>query len=264
MFPKRVKYMLTFFDAFGYNSGSSKLSSHRKVANLIGFLHLLLAIFFTCFTFYAKIQLSPSVQFLELLNHLLQYSSQLCQFWFTIWDSFHHWREHHRFWAVFEEIDKSFQSQNNFTCRLFMLKLFSIILATILSLLLYYLVFDTSSPHMNEILINQTILMKLCQFRIFYYLFCLEIINFQLKSIENALKKMNAQMNFPSIGNLYHFKWVQQYYRCVYEMSNLSNDIFDWSQIAAVIFCFYTFLTDLNWFCVHFSHLQTAQFLGKC
>lgn len=263
MFPKQVKYVLTFFDVFGYNSGSSKLSNRRETANSICFLHFLFALFFTCFTFYLKFRLSPHTQLVELLNHLLQYSSTIYMYWFTIWDSFHNWHEHYRFWEIYRKINKSFQSQRNFACRLFMLKIFSIILTTILSLSIYFLTVKSSAEPITEILAINIILNKLCEIRIFYYLFCLEVIHFQLKSIEIVLKKMCKQVNLPPDSNVYRFKWVQQYYHCVYEMAELSNYIFNWSQVAAVSFCFYTLLTDLNWIFIHFNVIPTSHFVGK-
>lgn len=260
MLPTRVTYMLTFFDALGYNSGSSKLSNKHLTANLICISHILLAISFTFF--YFNIRLPPSTQFLEIINQLLQYFSSMCLYWLTIWDSFHHWREHHRFWKIYQKINESFQIQHNFTFRLFILKLFSIILSTFLSFLICYFVFD-STYYMKEMLLN-SIWVKLCQFRVCYYLFCLELMNFQLKSIESALNQINERINVPSDGAAKRFKWIQEYYYCVYKMVTLMNVIFDWSQIAAVIFCFNALVTDLNWICTHIHELSPSYFLGKC
>lgn len=215
MFPSRVKYVLTFFDALGYNSGSSMLSNRRATANLICFLHILLAVFFSCVTFYLNMLISPHTRLVDLLNQLLQYSSTLYMYWFTIWDSFYHWREHHRFWAIFRQINESFQSQCNFTHRTFTLKVFSIVLPTIVSVSILLLTIGIPHP-MNKILIINVILIKLCQFRVFYYLFCLEAINFQLKSIDSALKRMCERVNFESDSDGVHrLKCVQQYYHCV-------------------------------------------------
>lgn len=263
MFPRRVKYMLTVFDAFGYNSGSSPLSSHRRTANLICIVHILLALCFTCFTFYLKMQLSSFQRLVELLNHLLQYSSTIYMYWFTIFDSFRRWREHQRFWAIFQKINDNFQSQRDFTYRTLILKFLLIVLTTTASLLISQL---TAKIHisMNVILVINLTLIKLCQIRIFYYLFCLEAINFQLKSIEIALREMCEGVNFTSHSNDVHrFKWMQQYYHCVYEMAHLSNDIFNWSQVAAVSFCFYAILTDLNWFSVNFRDIPSGHLIGK-
>lgn len=263
MFPRRVKYMLTFFDIFGYNSGSSVLSNHRGIANFICFLHVLLALFFTLLTFYIKMRLTPHTRSVELLNNLLQYSSTIYMYWFTIWDSFYHWRAHHRFWSIFREINESFQSQRNFTYRTFILKVFSVVCATILSIFIVQLTAKTSVT-MNDMIIINTILIKLCQIRIFYYLFCLEAINFQLKSIDNALKKLCERINCSTGDNdINYFKWMQKYYHCVYEMAYLSNDIFNWSQVGAVSFCFYALLTDLNWLSVNFNVLSTVHLIGK-
>lgn len=263
MFPSRVRYILTVFDAFGYNSGSTTLSSHRRTANLICILHILLALYFTCFTFYLKMRLSSFTRWVELLNHLLNYSSTIYMYWFTIWDAFRHWREHHRFWTIFRKINDSFQSQRNFTYRTFTLKFVLIILTTTVSVLISQLTTETYHE-MTEIIVVNVTLVKLCQIRIFYYLFCLEAINFQLKSIVIALREMCERESFPSDGgDVHRFKRIQQYYHCVYEMAYLSNDIFNWSQVAAVSFCFYAILTDLNWFSVNFSALASGQLIGK-
>lgn len=256
--------MLTFFDAFGYNSGSSILSSQRMTANVIYVLHFTMAIYFTWFIYDLKIRLSPYAGLLELLNHLLQYFSTILMTWFTIWDSFH-WREHHLFWGIFHKVNESVQSQRNFSCRLLVLKLFWIIFTTFLSLLISYSSVDIPKPFEDIVIIN-TILVKLCQIRIFYYLFCLEVINFQLNSIKSVLQKMRKPIiiGHTAITNVKQFKWLFTYYSYVYEMSNLLNVIFDWSQLTAVSFCFYTLLTDLNWFFVHLTDHSSGHFLGEC
>lgn len=47
-------------------------------------------------------------------------------------------------------------------------------------------------------------------------------------------------------------KWLRDYYQIVHEMTETLNQIFGWSHLHAVLFCFYYILTSINWAYLHF------------
>lgn len=256
MLPKRILQMLTFFDACGYNTGSSRLSQNRKVAILIQFVHFSLAVFFSLCIFYLTIKLPTYSRFVELLNQLLQYSTATYTYWFIIFDSLFRWQEHKNFWRILQQIDQSIFPQCDFTIRLYLLKFIQYIFTTFVSVSIILLINEATVIHLTLI---HLVPIKLCQIRIFYYMFCLEIVYIQLKVIERELMRMKQM---PHI-DLCRFQWLREYYHSVYEMSNLLNQIFDWSHLAAVSFCFHLLLTELNWFSVNFHQLRIVPLIGS-
>lgn len=46
---------------------------------------------------------------------------------------------------------------------------------------------------------------------------------------------------------LQQLKWIRQYFHNVCCMTKCMNEMFGWSHIAAILFCYYFLLTDLTW-----------------
>lgn len=118
-----------------------------------------------------------------------------------------------------------------------------------------------------------TLLYEICQLRVFYYLFCLEVVNFQLKMIDNEVETMQNALNFTSKKStsylirisetsiFYSFesqrlKWIREYFFRIYEMINLLNETFGWSQVAAISFCFHLLLTEIAWGYIHYMEMS--------
>lgn len=126
-------------------------------------------------------------------------------------------------------------------------------------------------------------LIIICQLRVFYYVFCLEILNWQFQMIQHELiiMKQRSPNIVDIVGgasnsvlqsrahkannffDLNRMKWVNEYYGCIVEMTKLLNIIFGWSQFASILFKFYSLLTDLNWCYVSFNFFPTLKYLGK-
>lgn len=275
MLPKQIVWMLTFFDIFAYNTGSSKLSNTRLISILIYVLHILLIIFVSLYQLQFEALILSNYEFLEIFNQILQYLAALFTYLLTIVDSFVHRRAHKRFWNLVQRIDQHFYHQSRFTFRCYgwkFIEFFSIMsLAT-------YLISTVS---------NNTFFLLICvydiigEIRVFYYLFCLEILHFQLKMIETELKIIQNTLNqtnadysnltqFSESSNrvsfefeLQRLKWIRGYFHCAYEMVNLLNEIFGWSNVQAISFLFYLLLTDFNWMYMNFNVCTAIQFISK-
>lgn len=262
MLPVRMERMLTFFDVFGYNTGSSQLSRRREIAYSIYFVHFSMAIFFSSSIFYSIFKLLPYMTFIERLNHLFQYSTAIFTYWFIIFDSMNRWKKHRQFWTILRRIDKLFYSQTNLSIRVYLIKFIQYILTTFTAVVMSLVKENPSTAHYIWTFIN-VFVVKQCQIRIFYYIFCLEVVFLQLCAIEDELLQMN-QLSELSDSNvdLFRFQWIRGYYNCIFEMTNLLNEIFDWSHVAAVSFCFYLLLTEMNWFWANFQRLSFLKFVG--
>lgn len=256
MLPERIEDMLTFFDECGYNTGSYRLSQSRKVAILIHFVHFSMAVFFSLCLIHSTIWLLPAMRFIGLLNYVLQISTAIFTYWFIIFDSLLRWQKHQQFWRIFQKTYESYSPQCSFKLRLYLIKFVQFFSATLISVS----IFVSLNGSFIGITVINAIPVELCQIRIFYYIFCLEFLHFQLKVIERELMTMK-QMPQSNIDSC-RFKWLREYYHSVYEMSDLLNQIFDWSHLAAVPFRFYLLLTELNWFLVDIHNQNVVQVIG--
>lgn len=272
MLPNKIKCILTFFDLFGYNTGSTILSKKQKIAFIICLVHILLSIRITI-TQFDSISWS-SYGFLQILNQCLQYSVALFTIFFTIFDAIVHRKAHKRFWIIVQCIDENFYSQSRFRFGCYIIKFVEHF--SMMSLCTFLL--TTVSNNIFFIMI--CVIDIISEVRVFYYIFCLEILYFQLKMIEiemktiqNSLKQIkqerldSTKLSVSSIHysfELKRLKWIRGYFGCVYEMANILNDIFGWSHVAAFLFQFNQLLTDLNWMYMDdMSTSSTVQSIGK-
>lgn len=92
--------------------------------------------------------------------------------------------------------------------------------------------------------------MEIIEMRIFYYLYCLEVIQFQLQTLRKEIKLLNERKSEDKATNLHRFRVFLQ---CIYESIENLNEIFGWSQITAISFCFIVLSTDLCYCFTGFS-----------
>lgn len=250
MLPEQITNCLIFFDIFGYNSGSTKLTVNQKSAYFFYSLNILMAVFFSLYKFRIIFRPHPG-QLIELINQMLQYSVNLYDYWLIILDSIIYKNEHFHFWTYFQHFDKLYSIRHLKLLKYFF-KLSSYFILSFLFILA--IIFTHQSP-IDETVYSALILIRICEIRMFYYILCLEILHFQLKIINE--KCTNKKIK------LHQLKWIRHYYHCVYEMVNMLNEMFSLSLFSGILFCFYTFLTHLNYVLVHFGDFNIIHFFGE-
>ncbi|XP_031623086.1 uncharacterized protein LOC116340633 [Contarinia nasturtii] len=93
-------------------------------------------------------------------------------------------------------------------------------------------------------------------YRVFYYIFFLELIKFELKMIKSELNQRTK--NHSSIRNSWchsavnsvnenNIKRINAYCQLVNELSGCMNSTFGLSNFATILYCFHMPLTDANW-----------------
>lgn len=249
MLPSRIVHILNFFDVCGYCTGSSALAEHKKLQLIIFAIHLASVLVLTFYQFQTFTDLYPAIGFLETLNEMVQYSIELYTYCLILWDSFLYRKQHIRFWRAFQKINAHLKTNdpfyNGYVCKF--------IEYFLVTNILYVSIFLVEGfPLMSPVFIF-LVLILVCQLRVFYYLFCVEAINSQLNVIEHiATGKAVSQI-----------KCINEYYDCVTEMFELLSDIFGFSQVAVVLFCFYFLLTDLNWLYACYDRFSPVQICGR-
>lgn len=241
MLPNRIVRFLNFFDAFGFNSGASKLSNHRTVIGLIQILHVVIVVLLTFFQFRLIFFILTPFGIADVMNETVQYSALLYTYWLIIVDSLLQHRSHMRFWAIVEEINRNFCGQlkcyRNYTIKLIE---FHTLLAFV-SLITW----SSNDWTMFDAGLAYSVLIKIVHIRMFYYIFCLDTVNFQLEMIECGVKSQRL-------------KRTREYIYNTHEMVDILNEIFGWSQVAAIPCCFYLLTTDINWVYAHGHEISNA------
>lgn len=277
MLPNRIVNILNFFDICCYDTGSSKLSKNRKIIHFIYFVHILLAIVLTFFGFHLLVEYYPLLGLSEAFSELLQYSTPLFTYWLIIMDSILYRKSHQHFWKCFERIHDQFNCRINFNFRGYFIKFVEFFSVSILIVAIRAVINEFFEFHID---FAYAIIFKVVQLRMFYYLFCLEIVHSQLNAIENELKSIERIQNrldnnrqwyllctVESDG--YHLfalrrlKRLREHVYCVYQMIDILNTMFGWSHVTAILFCFYLLLTDFNWFYIHYNQFTYMFCIGN-
>lgn len=237
--------ILYFFDACGFDTGLSPLSKNRIVANIIYLLHILSVVFFTLSQILNFDEFNSGFGLLEVVNNMVQYNVSLLTYWLMIFEACTQQRIHKHFW-------KKIQTNNDYFHPQLMSYNFKFIEFYSTTFLIWFtLCFISNFDAFFEVM-AYLCLIKICQIRIFYYMLCLEVLYAQLQLIEKQFKFLSATVSKIN-SHSGELRRLRIFYQSVYELTTLLNEIFGWSQVAAVLFCFYALTTDLNFL---FSHYQ--------
>lgn len=258
MSSKRIAFFLNIFDAIGFNTGSSKLSKIRFAVVLINLIPIFLSILFILSQIHANSIYIAELAPIEYINETLQYFVTLCTYLFIVMDSLSQRQKHKKFWKTIQQIDKHLTHENTIKLKCYIYKI-----ATFHGFACFYIVI---APFIRDVKTDESIfiyflIIKLCQTRVFYYVFCVEVLIFQFEMMSNRLKLINTTSN--DIVYAQQLSSACWHYEHVFELSTLLNDVFGWSQVFLISFCFYFFLAELNWICVHFDQLLIQKELSE-
>lgn len=267
MLPNQLMTMLMFYDLCGYNSGWSRFTRNRKITLSICCIHVFMAACYLLFIFRLRAEYFSELRLVEAISESLQYTAALNTYLFALLDSFFQQKAHKHFWEVHERIYQRFPSQLNCTFRSYMTKIFIYLVKTVI----YFPMRLIDSWFSILIDFSYVSIFMLCEIRMFYYLFCLEVVYFQLKKIESESKSINEIPTQNNIdGNmashqskLQQLKKIRQHFHCAHEMICLLNKIFGWSNVATISFCFYYLLTELHWYYINFHKIDFAYKYGE-
>lgn len=256
MFPRCIVILLNFYDLFGYNSRSSSLVNYPIFMGFIRFFHISIIIFLTFIQFRLLNYSIASFGILDMVNDFVQYSAPLYTNWLIIFESIFQQHSHSRFWKIVAQINQQYRGQFEQTYRCYVFKFIEFFVCTIT---LFWIMFFSMMESMEtlNIVLPYLIIIQLFHIRIFYYLLCLEVVQNQLTIIEYEIKNTKYSTNILDTG-----KKIREHFYRVYELVNLLNGIFGWSQVVAVPCCFYLLLTDCNWLYAHNHSIETSQTIG--
>lgn len=247
MLPKRIVFIVKIFDAFGYNSGLSNLSNNRKIQYFIFVVNFLSAILFTLCKFHLIVLFVPSFGLINAINELIQYTISLLSYWLIILDAILHRQAHRSLWNTLQQIDDIFHTQYPS----FRIYLIQVIGHFSICSIGHFIIYTSNILAQSYLVFVYITLVYLCQIRVFYYVFCIKVVNAQLKSIKSKLIEMHLsnvkrERNDQQSHGFYSFdrkqiKWIQNYFFYVSQTVESINITFGWSQAATILFCFLLF-----------------------
>lgn len=265
MFPRRIFCFVTFFDACGFYTHSPLFSKQHTFIYLVILVHFSIVLFLTLFFCRLIVNFYPLLGKAEASSEVIQYLVGLVTYWLILFDSILHRKSHRQFWESLQHLF-SYHYQPKCFLRCYIVKIVEYFCITI-GIVVIRLVINSFVD--TTIDFAYAVLFKICQLRIFYYLFCLEVVHFQLKTIERELKEISGLIitaNIrPRVSKFYlrRLQMIRKRFCCVYELVNHLNKTFGWSHVAAILYCFNLFLTDLNWFYIHHVDLSSTYCAGR-
>lgn len=255
MFPKWFVCVMTFFMVCGFCSeiSSSSSSMNRKTSVVFSVLHIILAAYLTYYLVDIKLLMDKNGTQLEMINGMFQYSCALMSHWVVILESYFQRKNQRFFFQLLECIDQHQETNAKKMLRNYRIKFLEYFVFYL------YLVINLFEQISNSgAVFAMTLLSALCQARMFYYLFYLETINFELKMIKNKFIKMIKTIKFRKnlcekrLNDQAAYKTlirVRKTYQHVYEIIECITKSFGWSNIASIFNVFLQLMTDLNWMC---------------
>lgn len=188
-------------------------------------VHISIVSIATLFIFSLMVQFYSDMDLALAANEFIHYLAGVCTYWLIISESLIHRQSHKQCWLLLEHIDRRFSFQSNVRYHCYALKFIQFFSTTLVMLAIRMILKFVDS----KIDVIYNILFKMCQIRLFYYIFCLEVIGVQFKMIENEIHSTEhlvkvRKLRFLPIQKsvclfaLHRLKWIREYFHCVRKM----------------------------------------------
>lgn len=257
MTSKYIICFTKFFSAIGYDTGQSNTLPKRWTSYTNIFIHLMIFGIIIGFQFEINKYLITQT-LLEALNNLILYIFACITYAVIIFELYTQRVPLQRFWKLYQKLETLNLDFKSSVWKSFICQFIGYILFTFLM----YLYFIIMLPNLKMLIITLLIvsLLKLCEVKIFHYLFYLNIILNQLKIIENEIKMLVSNSNSQSHNRTKLLEIIQLFDE-VTEMINQLNLIFKLTSFIVIIYNFLYLISNINWFV--FEELDFSTKVGK-
>lgn len=254
IFPNYLKILLCYFDIFGVRTEFWSNFTYLKIAGYLKIVHFLLGFLVTiCVLKYLTRGINDP---LGMMNDVTKHGGSIIVFWITLIEFSVKQSIRRNFWKIFQYIDHFYRSHERFTLRKYLVKFFFCLLAFSIAFVSYLqqIVLFTSTQYLYFYfahLIASLVYLN----RVFYYMFCLELIRHELYTVANEIKSVFCMRRTCVLGNEYEinkannrrFMWIRKYFQSIYDMSNLLNHSFAWSNVIVILFSLQFVAADFIW-----------------
>lgn len=270
MFSQWIRILLKLFDICGFYTESSIASASRKHVVLLFVFHIVWTC--VCSYFIIRFSMQPPVMTDVLpfsINYFIQHLSAMFAYWMITVESFVQRSAQRQFWKIYEHVQNHRRDGKQPLLRSYLIKLIEYFVVITLVQIYFMHYFTKFVQNLLFFRISYFIFVMVCQYRVFYFLLYLEIIKIELQNIKSELKRIvnlsqfdrtfsirsNKRVNprtnrvDSKMRNFVRFNLIRinEYYRLIFELGNCTNDVFGWSNITTILFCFHLLITDGNW-----------------
>lgn len=263
--------ILMYFALCGYNPELYKARTLQVITHIIFVCQILLAIFFSYKLFEFQYWLEFKKTKLGMINDVSEYLFALTTQWIVIIDSYIRRSTQRNFWQIFKHIDQKYHQHNSVQLGGYWVKFFEHFIFYVL--FLFYILTDGFEN--SETTVSFMLVLVLNRNRVFYFLFYLELVYFELRNVEKEAKQMSkvGKIEFfrkfrNQTSNIKRFeldrmKYLREYYQSIYELSSHINSIFGRSNIVTVLCHLFVFVCDCNWMYLYRSDDDYFFDIGK-
>lgn len=258
MYPKWMKILLCYFDIFGVVTEFRVDPSYRKIIRLASTIQIGLGVIVTILLIIylqRPIHDPPGT-----LNDVIKHGGTLIVFWLTLFEFNTKHQIRRSFWNTFKKIDSSLCSHRRFALPGYLSRVrFCFTTFTIVCLLYLHQIISTTGTKYVYFWCTHFTLITMYINRVFYYLFCLELIIYELKVIENETRAVARTYRnktcLVAVGKswssvefeLKRFKWIREYFQSIHDMCESFNHFLEWSNVITILFSFQLLITDVIW-----------------
>lgn len=265
MYPRWMLILLHYFDLWGF---CTQVQKSQTVYRIILICHIIIATFvtLTIIVFMGR----PVGDNLGVFNDSLKLYTHLIINWIPIIELYLKHRIQRKFWKIMHNIDKEFCSHQYLCFKSYLIKIILFFILLIAMFLNYLLCL-----HRSELItfwFSFIFIVSFCKNYFFYYLFYLEFIKYELKMVYRETKLMScycerctlkSSKTFLKKFYCNRFKWIRKYYGSIYDLCDIINTVFGWSNVFAIPMSFLLILADINWFYWKLYNKYRVDMIGK-
>lgn len=243
-----IAVLFTFFDLCGFLTVHTSTRKYHCFACFIMLAHFVLAFFLAIYIALVVVLLFSHLNALEAFNEFSQYGCFILTYWAVLIESFVKRRKQRSFWNIYDKLNHGEFIQGK-SIYIFGLIEYSII--TISTTIVH--IFVTQIP--MKVMVPFLVLYFHNQFRVFYHIFYLKLINGEFQFIDHRAQEMNQLLKDLSGDNAIEMKHKFKEIRCLHqkacELIETFNEVFSFSNVIAVLSQFYMIYSNTNWLYLH-------------
>lgn len=250
MFCEYIFYLLYNFNLFGFCTELSELRASRWRHQIWTRMIMAAQIISSCFL-YAFVWINFNESFydgfdlLSIVNDVVKFSGAVIGFWFIVVESYCQRHVQRKFWQIYRQIRIDFNPiDRDAIFGSYLIKFGEFFMVAIYNEVNNFVAWITETNFYFAV--SYFGLMMMHYMRIFHYLFFIHLLDHQLNEVELQMKLM-ADISENGMISRDRLKSIRVYYDLVHELSDCINEVFGWSNIVSVLYCFLLLAVDLNW-----------------
>lgn len=258
MYPEWMEKLFIYFNLCGFCT-QFKTSSNQKKCDRLFFLFHLSLVSITTLGVYAFLN-RPTNDNLGAMNDAMKLIANLIVYWLSILELNSKQKMQRKFWHILKQINQHHSPNQSFSFNAYLIKMIIYFVLLTSMFINYYIIFisgDENAAILYCFWFCFTLIVMFCKQYLFYYLFYLEFMKYELKIVSDELDKMRCFCEKAK------FKWIRKFYETIYDLCDIVNAVFGWSNAVAISVSFLLILADINWMNWKLFNKYRIDLIGK-